>query len=87
MSASYLFLLQLCDVVLTSGKRRIQAHRLVLSAASDHLAATLLSCDVGGVALPAEISVPEVDASALDDVISYIYTGEFVRDVIGRRHQ
>lgn len=69
-------------MVLTSGKRRIPAHRLVLSAASDHLAAILSSCDVSGVAVPTEISVPEVDPSALDDVINYIYTGEFVRDVI-----
>ena len=64
--------------MLTSGKRRIPAHRLVLSAASDYLAAVLSSCDVSSVAVPTEISVPEVDASALDDVVNYIYTGEFV---------
>jgi len=63
--------------VLTSGKRRIPAHRLVLSAASDRLAAMLSLCDVSSVDVPTEINIPDVDVSALDDVINYIYTGEF----------
>jgi len=69
-------LCQLCDVVLTSGHRRIPAHKLVLSAASDHLAAILASYDASSVAVPIEVNVPDVDSSALDDVINYIYTGE-----------
>jgi len=68
---------KLCDVVLTSGKRRIPAHKLVLSAASDYLAVLLSSCDVSGAALPTVINLPDIDMSALDDVINYIYTGEF----------
>jgi len=61
--------------VLTSGKRRIPAHRLVLCAASDQLAAILTSCDV----MQNEINIPDVDVSSLDDVINYIYTGESAR--------
>jgi len=63
--------------VLTSGKLRIPAHKLVLSAASDYLAVLLSSCDVSGAALPTVINLPDIDMSALDDVINYIYTGEF----------
>jgi len=75
----YLRLQQLCDVVLISGNRRLPAHRLVLSAASHYLASVLLSCDVSSVAMPTEINIPEVDVSALEDVVNYIYTGESVR--------
>ena len=38
----------------------------------------LLSCDVSSVAMPAEIDVTGVDVSALEDVVNYIYTGEFL---------
>jgi len=72
-----LLVCQLCDVTLTSGKRRIPAHRLVLSAASDRLADMLSLCDVSSVDMPTEINISDVDVSALDDVINYIYTGEF----------
>jgi len=34
-------------------------------------------CDVSSGDQPTEINVPDVDVSALDDVINYIYTGEF----------
>jgi len=37
----------------------------------------LSSCDVSSVAMPTEIDIPqEVDVSALEDVVNYIYTGE-----------
>ena len=68
--------------MLISGKRRVPAHRLVLSAASDQLAAMMLSCDVGSVAMTTEISVPEMDESALDDVINYIYTGKLAPELL-----
>jgi len=76
---------QLCDVVLTSGNRRIPTHKLVLSVASNHLAAMLSSCDVSGVAMPTEIDVPDVDATALEDVINYIYTGESASVAVSER--
>jgi len=42
----------------------------------------MLSCDVGSVAMTTEISVPEMDESALDDVINYIYTGKLAPELL-----
>lgn len=64
---------QLCDVVLASGLHRIPAHRLVLCAASERLAA-ILSSDVID-APPSEIQIKDVEPEALQEVVNYIYTG------------
>lgn len=64
---------QLCDVVLIAGQRKIAAHRVVLSAASDYFAAMFMS-DVRE-ATQHEIAMKEVDADALAALIDYMYTG------------
>jgi len=43
-------------------------------------------CDVSSGDQPTEINVPDVDVSALDDVINYIYTGEFPKNLRCKRN-
>ena len=65
---------QLCDVVLIAGQRRISAHRIVLSAASDYFAA-MFTNNVRE-ATQEEIKMKDVDADALASLIEYMYTGK-----------
>lgn len=64
----------LCDVVLVAGQRRIPAHRLVLSAASDYFAA-MFTNDVREASME-EVKIKEVDPDALAAVVNFAYTGE-----------
>ena len=64
----------LCDVVLIAGQKRIPAHRLVLSAASDYFAA-MFTNDVREATME-EIRMKDVDPDALSAVVQYAYTGE-----------
>ena len=66
---------QLCDVVLIAGTRRIPAHRLVLSAASDYFAAMFMN-NVRESTMD-EVEIKDVDPDALDSLIHYTYTGKF----------
>lgn len=68
----------LCDVVLIAGQRRIPAHRLVLSAASDYFAAMFTS-DVREATME-EVKMKEVDPDALAAVVNFAYTGELYED-------
>lgn len=63
----------LCDVVLVAGQRKIPAHRLVLSAASDYFAA-MFTNDVQEATLE-EIKIKEVDPDALAAIVNFAYTG------------
>lgn len=65
---------QLCDVILVVGQKRIHAHRIVLSAASDYFAA-MFTNDVRE-ATQEEIPMKDVDATALASLINYMYTGK-----------
>lgn len=69
---------QLCDVVLIAGPRRIPAHRLVLSAASDYFTAMFTS-NVRE-ATQDEVTLKDVDPEALSALVSFIYTGRSTRD-------
>ena len=64
---------QLCDVILVVGAKRIPAHRLVLSAASDYFAAMFTS-DVREATME-EIKMKDVDPDALAAIVNYAYTG------------
>ena len=66
----------LCDVVLVAGQRKIPAHRLVLSAASDYFAA-MFTNDVQEATLE-EIKIKEVDADALAAIVNFAYTGKYI---------
>lgn len=64
---------QLCDVTLVAGSRRIRAHRLVLSAASDYFAAMFTSPVLE--ATQEEVVMRDMDSDALQTLINYCYTG------------
>ncbi|KAK3881543.1 hypothetical protein Pcinc_014015 [Petrolisthes cinctipes] len=64
---------QLCDVTLVAGGRRIRAHRLVLSAASDYFAAMFTSPVLE--ATQEEVALRDMDAEALLTLVNYCYTG------------
>lgn len=64
---------QLCDVMLVAGSRKIAAHRVMLSAASDYFFAMFTS-NVRE-ATQEEILMKDVDSDALAALIKYIYTG------------
>ena len=64
---------QLCDVVLIAGNKRIPAHRLVLSAASDYFAAMFMN-NVREANME-EVELKDVDPDALASLVQYTYTG------------
>nr|XP_033805879.1 kelch-like protein 1 [Geotrypetes seraphini] len=70
---SYLKQQQLCDVILIAGDRKIPAHRIVLSSASDYFAAMFTSdvCE----AKQEEIKMEGIDPNALWDLVQFAYTG------------
>lgn len=65
---------QLCDVTLVVGNKRIPAHRLVLSAASDYFAAMFMN-DVKEASME-EIRMKDVDPDAMVAIVNYAYTGK-----------
>ncbi|XP_064636563.1 kelch-like protein 5 isoform X3 [Lineus longissimus] len=71
---SYLCNRKLCDVILVTGAKRIAAHRVVLSAASDYFAA-MFTNDVKE-ASQEEIKMKDVDSEALALLVQYMYTGK-----------
>jgi len=72
----YHCLRQLCDVVLVlPGPRRIPAHRIVLSSASDYFSAMFTS-DVLE-ATQNEVNMKDVDPDAMTALVKYMYDGEF----------
>ena len=64
---------ELCDVVLVVGNKRIAAHRVLLSAASDYFAAMFTS-DVTE-ATQEEVKIRDVDPEAMEMLVHYMYTG------------
>lgn len=66
----------LCDVTLIAGQKRIPAHRLVLSVASDYFAA-MFTNDVREAKME-EVKMKDVDAEALSALVHYAYTGEYL---------
>jgi kelch-like protein 1/4/5 len=64
---------QLSDVTLVCGTRRIPAHRIVLSSASDYFAA-MFTNDVRE-ATQDEVRLKDVDGEALGILVHYMYTG------------
>jgi hypothetical protein len=71
---SYLCHRKLCDVILVTGAKRIAAHRVVLSAASDYFAA-MFTNDVKE-ATQEEIKMKDIDSEALALLVQYMYTGK-----------
>lgn len=67
---------QLCDVTIVVGTKRIPAHRLVLSAASDYFAAMFMN-DVKEATME-EIRMKDVDPDAMVAIVNYAYTGNLV---------
>ncbi|XP_042205918.1 kelch-like protein 1 [Homarus americanus] len=65
---------QLCDVTLVAGSRRIRAHRLVLSAASDYFAVMFTSPVLE--ATQEEVAMRDMDSDALLTLVNYCYTGK-----------
>lgn len=57
------------------GSRRIKAHRLVLSAASDYFAAMFTSPVLE--ATQEEVAMRDMDADALHTLVNYCYTGVY----------
>jgi len=71
----YHCLWQLCDVVLVlPGPRRIPAHRIVLSSASDYFSA-MFTNDVLE-ATQNEVNMKDVDPDAMTALVKYMYDGE-----------
>ncbi|XP_076062462.1 kelch-like protein 5 isoform X1 [Oratosquilla oratoria] len=64
---------QLCDVTLVADNKKIRAHRLVLSAASDYFAAMFTSPVLE--ASQEEVVLRDMDSCALQTLINYCYTG------------
>ena len=64
---------QLCDVVLVVGSKRIAAHRVLLSAASDYFSAMFTS-DVSEAGQE-EIKLYDVDPDAMEMLVQYMYNG------------
>ncbi|XP_018327900.1 kelch-like protein 5 [Agrilus planipennis] len=66
---------KLCDVVLIAGNngRRVPAHRLVLSAASEYFSA-MFTCNMRETAEP-EITLQNVNGDVLFALVNYCYTG------------
>jgi kelch-like protein 1/4/5 len=62
-------------VVLVVGGRRIAAHRVLLSAASDYFAAMFTS-DVSSEARQEEVKIHDVDPAAMETLVHYMYTGQ-----------
>ena len=73
---------QLCDITLVAGDRRIAAHRLVLSSASDYFEAMFTNDVVE--ATQSEVNIHDVDPDALEHLVQYMYTGNSfcVRDLL-----
>ena len=65
---------QLCDIVLIAGHRRIPAHRLVLSSASDYFEA-MFNHDVVE-ATQEEVKIQDIEPEALEQLVNYMYTGK-----------
>lgn len=64
---------KLCDVTLIAGQRRIPAHRIILSSASDYFAAMFMSDVVE--ATQEEVHMKDVDPEAMFALIRYMYVG------------
>ena len=64
---------ELCDVTIVAGQRRIPAHRIVLSAASDYFAA-MFNSDCRE-ATEKEVVMQNIDSEALAELIQFMYTG------------
>lgn len=58
------------------GEKRIEAHRIVLSAASDYFAA-MFTNDFGE-SFQNEIELQAVDPDALETLVAYCYTGNLI---------
>jgi kelch-like protein 1/4/5 len=63
------------------GERRLEAHRIVLSAASDYFAA-MFTNDFGE-SNQNEIELQGVDPDALETLVTYCYTGNFIVSYMG----
>ena len=61
--------------IFTSGNKRVEAHRIVLSSASDYFAA-MFTNDFGE-SFQNEIELQGVDPDALETLVAYCYTGNF----------
>ena len=70
---------QLCDVVVVTGRRRFQAHKLVLAASSSFFQ-SLFTLDMME-RQQQEVELNNIDASVMARVIHYIYTGTLASSV------
>lgn len=64
-----------CDVVLRSGKRKFNCHRLVLSFCSDFLK-KILEESADQVSLQTTIVIPDIAEDILQNILDFMYTGK-----------
>ncbi|KAF5897431.1 zinc finger and BTB domain-containing protein 39, partial [Clarias magur] len=72
----------LCDVVLQVGGRSFPAHRAVLACASSHFSSLLSRGPYGQSATPPTFSLDFISATNFEKVLTFIYTGEILTDLI-----
>ncbi|XP_066529264.1 zinc finger and BTB domain-containing protein 39 isoform X2 [Hoplias malabaricus] len=72
----------LCDVVLQVGGRSFPAHRAVLACAGTHFNSLFSRSSYGQSGLPATVSLDFISAANFEKVLTFIYTGEILTDLI-----
>ncbi|XP_076840221.1 zinc finger and BTB domain-containing protein 39 [Brachyhypopomus gauderio] len=72
----------LCDVVLQVGCRSFSAHRAVLACASTHFSSLFSRASYGHASTPPTFSLDFVSAANFEKVLTFIYTGEILADLI-----
>lgn len=72
----------LCDVVLQVGGRSFPAHRAVLACASSHFSSLLSRGPYGQSGTPPTFSLDFISATNFEKVLTFIYTGEILTDLI-----
>lgn len=72
----------LCDVVLQVGGRSFPAHRAVLACAGTHFNSLFSRIAYGQGGAPATISLDFISATNFEKVLTFIYTGEILTDLI-----
>ncbi|OUC44681.1 putative BTB/POZ domain protein [Trichinella nativa] len=73
----------MCDVCLITGHKRIQAHRVVLAAASDYFHA-LFTTNMKE-SLSDEVHIGSIDPDILEAIITYCYSGGYGFCIKGKR--
>ncbi|XP_036447511.1 zinc finger and BTB domain-containing protein 39 [Colossoma macropomum] len=72
----------LCDVVLQVGGRSFPAHRAVLACAGSHFNSLFSRSSYGQDGVPTTIALDFISATNFEKVLTFIYTGEILTDLI-----